>query len=190
MAVCASAFGLNESFADCQAGAAPGAVASGDGGMISASAWGETGLIAESTTGSPVAVHFEWWDNGTALYNSTILTQAHGSATVDVPQGAYGFAYGCVSITLPSDGATNGTLFSNATDPIDIGGVLGFSSLCASVPFQPDFGLSNVTNGVLPFGTLAGLGLNVLTVEAASQNPLSVTLSLTVTVAQSPHVTV
>ena len=190
VAVCASAFGANESLADCQAAATSNATASGESGAISAGAWGETGLIAESTSGAATTVRFEWWDNGTALFNSTIGTQARGSGSIAIPAGAYGFSYGCAAITLPSNGSVGDTLFSNATAPVEIGGEVSFSGLCASVPFTPSFGLSNVTAGVSPFGAVVGLGLNVLTVEVASLNPISVTVSLTVTLAQTHPVTV
>ena len=190
VAVCASAFGANESLADCQAAATSNATASGESGAISAGAWGETGLIAESTSGAAATVRFEWWDNGTALFNSTIGTQARGSGSIAIPAGAYGFSYGCAAITLPSNGSVGDTLFSNATAPVDIGGELSFVGLCPSVPFIPSFGLSNVTAGVSPFGVVAGLGLNVLTIEVASLNPISVTVSLTVTLAQTHQVSV
>ena len=110
------------------------------------------------------------------------------SATI--PVGAYAPSYGCTAVTLPSNGTVGGTLFSNATAPVDIGGELSFVGLCPSVPFIPSFGLSNVTAGVSPFGVVAGLGLNVLTIEVASLNPISVTVSLTVTLAQTHQVSV
>lgn len=190
VAVCASAFGVSESLADCQAGATSNATASGESGVISTGAWGETGIIAESTSGAATTVHFDWWDNGTALFNSTIGTQARGSGSIAIPAGAYAPSYGCMAVTLPSNGTVGGTLFSNATAPVDIGGELSFVGLCPSVPFIPSFGLSNVTAGVSPFGVVAGLGLNVLTVEVASLNPISVTVSLTVTLAQTHQVSV